>query len=308
MRKSQRLHEEYLRIRSQCAIVTAADRKYAPYMFNMLASLHANFPTHPAVYIFDLGMTRTQLKEISQVPWLKVIQVPQFVPHWKANWSWKPYVLLQPEERYVLYFDSANIVVLRGLEQWFLTIMRNGYLVLSNTQCLKDITPSDYWSLIDIEAAAHSDDEVFGAGIVGFDRLGPAGDALRETLELTKHGWTLGCSPGEVNKVYDRSVIRDCPCFRADQTLLNLTFRKHIKGPLFVRKPHKYCGFGGLHDHPNQDLWYARKSPKSMMFLWRPLHRDTITFRFNRVKALPRIFLAPYKGRLVSLIRRLSSN
>lgn len=288
-------------------MVTAADKKYAPYMFNMLSSLHANFPLHPVVYVFNLGMTRAQCQELLGVPWLALQQVEKFAPHWKLNWAWKPYIWLQPAERYVLHLD-AGIVVLRSLELWFLSIKKNMYLAISQNQPMSDITPLDYWSLVGLEKSRYENEEVFAAGVWGFDKRSIVGKAVQEAYQLAKEGWTLGASEGEVNPAFDKSIIRNCPRFRHDQTLINLTLRKHIKQSVVVRPLLKYCGLGGSNESPQQFIWLARRRPDSMKFFWKPMHRLSIVFYYNRITSLPRIIIAPYKGRFLSLIRRLSLN
>src|ERR1700676_2372327 len=60
----RRLHHNYMLIRADCALVTATDAKHAPYMFNALASIHDRFPTHPRIYVYDLGMNRAQRREL----------------------------------------------------------------------------------------------------------------------------------------------------------------------------------------------------------------------------------------------------
>ena len=284
MTLSTRLARQYDGIRADCALVTAADANYAPFLFNALASIHAVFPDHPPVYVYDLGLSAAQRRELSAVSWVRLRAIEHFVPHWKAGWSWKPYILNQVSERYVLYFDAANIVLYRSIALWFLAIRRHGFFGIGNGQQLADITPSDYWQHFGLDAAGAGPLPTFGAGLFGFDQAGPAGAALRESLALTVQGWNLGRSAGEKNPLYG-AVVRDCVCFRADQTLLNLAFVKHLGPQLLIRDELRYCGRGGPADHPNQYLWYARRQRASMRYFWRPLQQVSAAFLYNRITA-----------------------
>ncbi len=277
------MHHDYMRIRSECCLVTATDSRYAPYLFNALRSIRERFPDHPRVRIFDLGISRWQRRELSRVVWAQITAVEPFVGHWKLNWSWKPFILTQVPERYVLYFDASNIVLYRSLAPWFGVIARDGYILFENGQQLAQTTPAEYWSLFGLDAARFARARTFGAGLMGFDRGSPVDEVLKEVLARTIEGWTLGCSANETRRAYDRSVIRDCDCFRADQTLFNLAFRRRYLETLRLRDELRYCGHGGPRDHPRQYLWYARRRRDSLIYFWRPLGSAGFAFLLNRI-------------------------
>jgi hypothetical protein len=277
------LDRRYRRIASDCVLVTAADSKYAPYMFNAIASIHDRFPDHPSLHVFDLGMSCAQRSELTGVSWIQLRSVERFVDHWKQNWSWKPYILTQLKHRYVFYFDSANIVLMRSLASWYGAIARNGYLLIANGQRMNQITPPEYWKLFDCDRTLFGDAPTFGAGLMGFDREGFADKAIADVLARTIEGWTLGRSVDEVRRTFDHSVIRDCECFRADQTLFNLAFRKICGGNLLLRDELKYCGLGGAQDHARQYLWYSRRKRSSLIYIWTPIGTSTVAYYFNRL-------------------------
>lgn len=288
-RLGRRALRHYESIRQDCALVTATDAKHAPYLFNAIASIRDRFPSHPRLYVYDLGMTIWQRSELSGLDWLELRSVDKFVGHWNRNWSWKPYIVAQVERRYVLYFDAANIVLYRPLHLWFSAISQQGYFLIKNGQQLQDITPSDYWSLFDVDAGRYAHVPTFGAGLFGLDKMTAAGSALDEALEKTRQGWSLGSSADELRRSYDRSIVRDCASFRADQTLLNLAFRKQFGAELMLRDELRYVGLGGAHDHPRQFLWYARRKRSSLLYFWTPLQSSSTLFWFNRITAYARI-------------------
>lgn len=308
MTMSARLDREYLEMRADSALVTAADTKYAPFLFNALSSIHANFPDHPLVYVFDLGLSRAQRCELESVPWVRLRAIDRFVSHWKAGWSWKPYILTQVDERFVLYFDAANIVLYRSISLWFLAIKRHGFFGIANGQRMQDVTPSDYWNMFGLNPDDCAARPTFGAGLFGFDRTGLAGAAVSKCLALTIAGWNLGRSANEQNPLYSEVALRDCACFRADQTLLNLAMIEQMGPDILIRDEVRYCGRGGSHDHVNQYLWYSRRNKSSMLYFARPLHRYSSIFVYNRLTAWVKLTLrwraSELKKGMKSLSRR----
>lgn len=283
MTMSKRLHCEYLQMRSDSALVTAADAKYAPFLFNALSSIHTKFPDHPLVYVFDLGLSRSQRYELESVPWVRLKVIDEFVSHWKTGWSWKPYILTRIDERFVLYFDAANIVLYRSIALWFLAIKRHGFFGIANGQHMQDITPSDYWDMFGIDPKVCATKPTFGAGLFGFDRTGPAGFAISKCLALTISGWNLGRSASERNPLYTKLVLRDCACFRADQTLFNLAMVEYLGPDILIRDELRYCGLGGSHDHVKQYLWYSRRNKNSMLYFAKPMNSYSVVFAYNRI-------------------------
>jgi hypothetical protein len=297
------IYLDYRRVLPECALVTATDRKHAPYLFNTVASIESRFPDHPVLHVFDLGMSTLQRKELSSVPWIKLRAVEQFAPHWKQNWSWKPYILTQIPQRYAFYFDASNIVLYRPLILWFWAIVRSGYFLIRNDQQMHQITPPEYYQLFGCEQAVLQHQPTFGAGLMGFDLQGFARAAIDEVLERTIQGWNLGRSAQEVRDTYDYSVIRQCECFRADQTLFNLALRKRLAGDdLILRDQWKYCGQGGPVDHPRQYLWYSRRQRNSLLYFWRPIGARNYAFLINRLASYCRIASRFYGGRVIRFI------
>lgn len=285
MKMSARLGREYQEMRIDSALVTAADSKYAPFLFNALSSIHSNFPSHPLVYVFDLGLSRAQRCELESVPWVRLKTIEKFVPHWKTGWSWKPYILTRVRERYLLYFDAANIVLYRSIALWFLAIKRHGFFGIANGQRMQDVTPSDYWDMFGLDPDVCAAMPTFGAGLFGFDRSGPAGVAISKCLALTIAGWNLGRSVSEKNPLYSSALLRDCVCFRSDQTLLNLAMIEHMGPGIMIRDELRYCGLGGQRDHVNQYLWYSRRNKNSMLYFATPMNSCSVIFIYNRLTA-----------------------
>lgn len=293
----------YTEMRSECAIVAACDGKHAPYLFNALSSFEESFPDRPRVVIYDIGLSWLQRLELRRFHDLEVRAMPHFVPHWRLNWSWKLFALANVKSRYVLYLDLANLVIQRSLAPWFLAIRKCGHLVIANGQNLGDITPSDYWALHGLDAETMRWQPTFGAGIVGFDRNTAAFEAIERALRHTVQGLNLGRSATEQSRNYRPDTVRDCRCFRADQTLLNLAFRETFGTGLQVRRPGRYCGKGGPKDHPSQYVWYARRAKGSLIYLFSSPQPPDMLQRVNRVMWFTRIGLVSLAKAVLARIR-----
>jgi hypothetical protein len=279
-----RLEVKYAEIKNNCAITTASCDKYAPYLLNMLSSLHRNSPNHPKVYVFDLGMNKYQIAELSSIPWISLMPIIPFASHWRLCWSWKHYVMLQPSERYIFHMDAGN-VILRPLDLLFLSIYKNGYIVFDQGQFLDQITPREYWSEFDVDREKYKNSKVFSAGVFGFDKTSRAGYAVYESFIMAKNGWALGWSEKERYRATtdrDRDIIRNCDCFRHDQTISNLTLRKHIKSDVFIRSEKKYLGNTSGTDHRMQFIWNNRTDPAGLIYLWNPITPYSSIYFRNR--------------------------
>ncbi len=278
-------------IKEDCAILTACDSQHAPFLANAISSIKINFPDHPRIVIFDIGLSRLEKAEFKEIKGVELRKVPEFTPHWKINWSWKLYALTRDLGRYNLYLDLPNFLILRSLSTFFYMIKRNGYFLVSNQQQLHEITPKNFWELYGLNFCAIGKEITFGAGIIGYDRYHSSFKAIERAFNDVIQGLNLGRSSIETNKNYKPNIIRDCVCFRADQTVLNLAFRNLYNDRLHIYKTLRICGHGQSDNHPNQYLWYARRKIKSLVYIYEYFGVSKELFVINRVIWLSRIYL-----------------
>jgi len=248
----------------------------------MLASLHVNFSNHPHVYVCDLGMSKTQINELRSVRWVTLLSMPHFAPFWNECFSWHQYIYTQPRERNRLHID-AGVVVLRPLEAWFLSIKKHGYIAFSQGQTVVKTTPLDYFDKFGLDCEKIGLEETFASGVFGHDAESFAADAVKEVWDLAQKGWCLGYSKSEIHRAgkYD-NILRDCDLFRQDQTLLNLSLRKHAGGPIIIRKPRLNLGLGTPDVHPRQYVWHSRRHPLSLKFMNVRISENVLPHCINR--------------------------
>lgn len=212
-------------------IITSASNKFFPSLLNLLGSIEINYPNHPDVYVYDLGLFYTFKKELENIPWVHVLDIPHFVPHWRSCYTWKTYIFNTPLAKNNLYLDSGN-QVLKPLDDVFNKINTNGYLFVSAGDEVKnrDLIPSCYINIFDIENNPKLEDGILTAGIFGFNKNNKKITNLINVLyNCGKTGLCLGFSKTEQWKnkgVNKNNFIRDAKYFRHDNTLLCMLFIK----------------------------------------------------------------------------------
>lgn len=249
------------------ALVTSASNKFFPSLINLLGSLHVNYPNHPDVYVYNLGLFPTYRKELEIILWVHILEIPHFVKHWRKCYTWKTYILNTPINKNNLYLD-AGCQVMKPLDELFKKIDEQGYLAVSqgNSVSLRDITPNDYIEIFDISNKTLSS-EVITAGIFGFKVGSIISPITKKLYNAGVEGLSLGFSESELwkNKGINRTpFIRDCKMFRHDTTLLSILFLRDI-GDAAI-EPIEY--FSAKYENNSKQLiWNLRLNYKGLDFL-----------------------------------------
>lgn len=209
-------------------IITAASNKFFPNLLNLIGSLKATNPSHPPVYIYDLGLFPTFKRELRSIPGVTLIPMPHFSPFWRKCYTWKTYIFTKPFANTNLYLD-AGTQVLKSLDKIFAQIEQDGYLAVSQALPCQMIVPDEYIDALSIPGE-NLDREVVTAGIFGFSKHH---SEVRKVIEATHNaslsGLCLGFSPTEQwkNKAPNKTFfIRNCKIFRHDTTLLSIFLHK----------------------------------------------------------------------------------
>jgi hypothetical protein len=111
---------------------------------------------------------------------------------------------------------------------------------------------------------AQLDQVQIAAGIVGFRRDGRFyDDVVVPTYEDCLRGLSAGFSPGEESlarglDATEERIVRDCPHFRWDQSVLNLHFARAVAEPV-IHDLDRYAGWRSPHDDPEQVIWSHRR-------------------------------------------------
>lgn len=244
-------------------LATGADERYGYWLLNLLGSIRRNSPIFDAVVAYDLGLGRGQRRLLDAVRGVEVRTVPPFVAHWALGRTWKPWIWTHLEADEVVWLD-AGTTVLRSLDGALAQIRERGYFVVSQGLPNGPSIPSDYYALYGAGPELAETLSV-AAGIIGFAKPSRFYDeVVVPTFEDAVAGRTVGFSSGEVEKLNrgldrtDEPVIRDCPLFRHEQTVLNLRLYTSIPEPV-VNDLDRWAGWQSPRDHPEQVIWSHRR-------------------------------------------------
>lgn len=253
-------------MKNNCIITSVSD-KFFPSLLNLLGSIESNYPNHPDVYVYDLGLFFTFRKELEGIPWVHVLDIPHFVPHWRSCYTWKTYILNTPLVENNFYID-AGCQILKPLDTLFDKIESRGYLTVSQgtSVTIKDITPQEYLDLYGL-TEADAQKNVITAGIFGFKKDSIIKKVTEGLYKAGVDGLCLGFSQGEIWKnkgVNKTDFIRDCKMFRHDTTLITVLLNKEI--PDAIIEPVDYFSDQNKKDG-EQFIWNFRMNYRKLDFV-----------------------------------------
>lgn len=216
------------------SITTTTSNKFFPSVLNLIGSIKKNYPNHPPIYVWDLGLFPTFRAELAGIEGVTVVPIPSFVSFWRKCYTWKTHIFAHPFTDTTLYLD-AGIIVYKPLDDYFVEIEQNGYIVFGQNVLCDITTPPDYLTTLDLPSELLNK-EVVTAGIFGFSQKNKkVMDVCNRTYAAAKSGLCLGFSPHDAwrNKGVNKTIFwRDCKIFRHDTTLLPLFFHSTIENPI----------------------------------------------------------------------------
>jgi hypothetical protein len=290
---------------------TGADEGYGYHLLNLLGSLRANSDVFDRVVAYDLGLSAHQRELLDRVKGVEVRMVPDFVPHWRQAFTWKPWIWTHLDAGETVFWLDAGATLVRSLAAALEQVRERGYFVVSQGGELRDIVPPDYFELYDVPAEA-GDRPYVAAGIIGFQLHSLFYDAaIRPTYEDCLRGRNLGFSADDAVRLnhglayVEDPILRDCRHFRWDQTLLNIHLVKSFPDATMASID-EYAGVRSPREHPRQVIWahrrqgslsYLKRLPGSRVFgtywqvrWWLKLHSKyfhsaTYVWKARKIKA-----------------------
>lgn len=275
----------------QRAIITSASSKFFPSLANLIASIKANYPNHPPIFVYDLGLYWTYKKELSQIKDLEVLAMPPFCSFWRKCYTWKTYIFSHPLAHLNLYLDAGS-QVLRSLDGVFGEIDRDGYFAVEQDVELERIVPSDYKQIFRVKPEFYKK-KCLTAGVFGFKDESSIATILGRLYQHALKGLALGFSPKDTWKntgVNKTDYIRDCEIFRHDTTLLSLLMRQEI-GEYVSHPSAKYAAAYSKEEDPKEVIWNLRLNFIFLEYLNCNYSRSFFWFAINRLIANSFIFL-----------------
>ena len=272
-------------------IITSASNKFFPSLLNLLGSIKTNYPQHPDIYVYDLGLSFTFKKELELLPWVHLVNVPHFVPHWRACYTWKTYILNTPIKELNFYID-AGCQILRPLDELFRKIDSQGYLAVSQGPevHIADITPNEYFKAFSVKPE-YAQEEGITAGIFGFKQNSIVTAVTEKLYQAGVNKFCLGFSQKELWKntgINKTEYVRDCEKFRHDTTLISILLRNEIPD-LTVEPLGKFSSFS--ENDGQQFIFNFRMNYKKLDFIDKNILYGNV---FNPYLYINRIYLQAF--------------
>ncbi len=223
-------------------IITAASESYAAQLLAMLGSLRCNWPNHPQVLVYDLGLS-SATTDFLRTAGIDVRFVPPFVSHWRQHYTWKLWCLQDAPANKVLWLD-AGCCILRPVPEILEITKAQGYFLLPNYRPLEleaseaacegcGVTPDFRVGKVTVTAA-----------VVGFLRGSTAEQAINEAYEAGRTEYFIKATRPE---------------HRWEQALLSLQFYKHLK-PLVLCDAGSYFNEDLAARFATHSIWAARRN------------------------------------------------
>lgn len=223
-------------------IVTAASAAYGPALLALLGSLNLNWPGHPPVVVYDIGLddgTRAALRDAK----IETRLVPPFCPHWRRHFTWKIWAWNDAPASNILWID-AGIAVLRPLEEVLHAIREQGYFFVPNGFTL-DVEASETASrACGLSPDFRSGRAAIASGFTGFRKNGAVAAILREALHLAHREEVLAATS---------------PRHRHEQSLLSLLAHRDL-APLHLADSTIYLIDESPRQVPGQPVWVHRRA------------------------------------------------
>ena len=222
-------------------IVTAASRSFGSSLLALLGSLNVNWPAHPPVVVYDIGLDEDTLASLGAFDAV-VTRVPAFCPHWRRHFTWKIWCLNDAPGRDVLWID-AGVVVLAPLDDAFAALAALGYFAAPTYRFLAEQAPAAAIRACGVTAASLEGRLTLSATMIGFRKAGKGLALLREAYGLA---------------LDERNIAAETPDHRHDQALLSLLLYRHY-GRVVSADQQVYLNWRSPAHTVGQKVWVHRR-------------------------------------------------
>ena len=256
-------------------IITACSNKFFPSVLNLIGSIKSNYPNHPKIYVYSVGLISVFKNELKKIDNVELLEMPHFCLFWKKCYTWKPYIFNNPPAELNLFLDAGN-QILKPLNEIFDQIEERNYFAVSQGGKLEEIVPQEYKKLLDFHEK-YKNDVYIASGIFGFKKSNEImKNILSKIYEEALCGLCLGYSSEEQRRNSGRDktfFIRGCRTFRHEQTLLNIKMRNNF-GDFYINSLEKYAGWKSPNEDPEQLIWNLRRNYKKLEYANRVLIKN----------------------------------
>lgn len=224
-------------------IITAASNSYSKQLLAFIGSANLNWPNHPPIEVYDLGLDNNTLKTL-EMNSITVKAVPPFCPHWRKHFTWKIWCWKDTNADLFIYMD-AGISILKPLDEIFEVIEKIGYVFFPNYRPLEEEASLDAIIGCGVLPEFTKGKSTLAGGFVGFNKRDPKILAfLNQLYELA---------------LDEKNLRATLPTHRHDQALMSILVYKTIPNPVIL-DGNIYLGGHSPIKVPGQKVWACRRS------------------------------------------------
>jgi hypothetical protein len=282
-------------------IVTAASAEFGPSLLALIGSLNLNWPGHPPVLVYDIGLDARTLAILAHHG-IVVRTVPAFCAHWRKHFTWKIWALNDAPTRDVFWLD-AGVVALQPLDEVFEAIDRLGYFFTTNYELLDWEASEQACRGCGVTPDFRTGKLTLLGGMMGFRKAGQTGTVLEKALAAA---------------LVEANVAATNVAHRHDQAIISLLAYRHL-GSVVIADGAVYLGWLSPEQVPGQKAWVHRRRirPDDVHRLAAHLsrggapHRPLPPHPLSRARALGelyRVYWCYGRGQQAEAARRLEAS
>jgi hypothetical protein len=226
----------------QQLIITAASEGYALSLFALIGSLNCNWPEHPPVLIYDLGLSQKSLETLHehQIP---VRKIPPFCSHWRKHYTWKLWCWQDAPADHILWMD-AGMTVLAPLPEVFIAIQKLGYFTVPTDLPLVDYSHAEACQCCGVPPDFRHGKVLLAANFVGMDKTGHMAGLIGEAYRIA---------------LDEKCIASSEKGFNTDQAIFNLLMYKYFDTLILASGP-TYAGWLSPRQIAGQKVWAHRRN------------------------------------------------
>jgi hypothetical protein len=226
-------------------IITAASESYGSSLVALLGSLAANWPGHPPVLVYDIGLHDQTLATLDACH-IPITRVPTFCPHWRDHYTWKIWclndALNEAPAASILWMD-ATLVVLQPLDEIFEAAESLGYFFTGNGEMLDWEASEEACHGCQVSPAFRLGKPTLAATLMAFGARAAMKSLLVEALSVA---------------MTERHIKATSITHRHDQAILSLLAYRTL-GHILMADQAIYLGSLQPQGTAGQKIWHHRR-------------------------------------------------
>ncbi len=223
-------------------IITAASEAFGPSLLALLGSLNLNWPNHPPVLVYDIGLDSTTLGKLESER-ISVRKVPSFCRHWRHHFTWKIWCLNDAPAHNILWMD-AGLVVLRPLDEIPEAINIQGYFFTTNYELLDWEASEEACEGCEVSVDFRTGKPALAGTLMGFSKKGLG-------LRLIDSAMKVG--------LVEKYIKATDFAHRHDQAIISLLAYRYLER-ILIADGGLYLGSLSPKQIPGQKIWVHRRS------------------------------------------------